>query len=123
MKTVEWLNRANGLQTEIKELKETYWKGVEQNEEYPLSALQDYTDRIETLIDKKYQILSEITDVIQRVPEGHLQHLLFARYICGESWNQIAEEIRYCSFYVRKELHNKALKEVEKILVELKVIV
>lgn len=123
MKTVEWLNRANGLQTEIKELKETYWKGVEQNREYPLSALEDYTNRIETLIDKKYQILSEITDVIQRVPKEHLQHLLFARYIEGKSLKQISEEIDYTYEWIRKFLHKNAVTEVEKILVELKVTV
>ena len=65
---------------------------------------------------KRYTALHrEIAAVIDRVPDARYVELLTRRYICGQTWEQIAEGMSYNSRWVRR-LHGKALYAVSLIL-------
>ena len=54
-----------------------------------------------------------ISSVIKSVPNVELQTLLEKRYLCFQSWEQIAVDMHYSNKWI-KNLHDRALFEVEK---------
>jgi len=56
--------------------------------------------------------LADINATIAEVSTPTLQSLLVKRYVCGETWEEIAGELRYSLSQI-KRLHSAALTEVE----------
>ncbi len=56
----------------------------------------------------------EIVDIINQVDDLNCRLILEKRYIAGESWEEISEELNYSVRGVYK-VHGKALKKVERI--------
>jgi hypothetical protein len=66
-------------------------------------------------IDDLVDIKCSIVKVIKAVDDIDCQLLLEGRYLCFKSWEQIAVELGFRLRHVY-EVHNDALKKVEKIL-------
>lgn len=73
-----------------------------------ISLEERITADMKTLLDIK----SEIIRVIQAVPNLEYQSLLMKRYVCGETWEEIATDMNYGLRYIHK-LHGQALQEVK----------
>ena len=133
MTTKDWLNRANGLQREIDEMKETYQRALElacktvsvpndvsvqeshQNgTERRLVDVAVFSEMISEKISERYKILAEITVAIDRVKDTRLRTLLYARYINRKTWEEVAERLDMSDFWVRTSLHSQALQMIEK---------
>ena len=63
-------------------------------------------------IDRLVDLKRNITRAIKQVRNPEYQTLLEKRYLCFETWENIAVEMRYEIRYIHK-LHNKALHEVK----------
>ena len=59
---------------------------------------------IDVLVDLK----REISSIIKAVPSSELQTLLEKRYLCFQSWEQIAVDMGYSMHHLYK-LHNQSL--------------
>ena len=57
------------------------------------------------------KLKKEITETIKAVPNMEYQALLEKRYLCFDSWEQIAVDMGYEIRYLQK-LHKRALQEV-----------
>lgn len=71
---------------------------------------------ISTLISERYEIIAEIAEAIEHVPDNRLKALLYARYINHKTWEQVAESVGVSDVWVRRNLREQALEEIEKIL-------
>ena len=74
---------------------------------------KEINDDIDRLIDIKI----EITRRINRVENLERRLLLEKRYLCMDSWEDIAEKLNYSMRYVHK-LHSRALQDFNKILLK-----
>ena len=61
-------------------------------------------------------IQREIMLVIGQLSNSKLKLLVVKRYICGETWAKVADDLNYSYVHVVHRLHPKALEEIEKIL-------
>lgn len=66
---------------------------------------------VQELVELKYRI----SNLIKAVPNHELQTLLEKRYLCFQSWEQIAVDM-YHSIHHLYKLHNQALNFCEEIL-------
>ena len=62
-----------------------------------------------------WDIRREITRTIRKVENAECQEVLRERYIEGETWERIAEEMNYSVRQIHN-IHGKALRAVEKII-------
>lgn len=90
------------------------------------TEISDKTGRLATrlaemsdkLIDAKieaWKARQEINDVILRVDDRNLAHILRRRYIDGKTWEEISVEMN-CTYRWTTELHGRALQKVKKII-------
>ena len=76
------------------------------------SSVQEEINRdIDRLVDLKREIMS----VIKAVDDAEYQILLEKRYLCFQTWEQIAAEMNYGVRYVHC-MHGKALLAVEALM-------
>ena len=68
-------------------------------------------------IDRLVDLKMDISAVIGAVRNENYRLVLEKRYLCFESWNQIGDEMRYSRRWVR-DVHERALDVIEKILAE-----
>ena len=71
-------------------------------------------DEIKTDINTLLSTKSDIMHTIKAVDEPGCQMLLELRYLCFKSWEEISEEMGYCSQHIYR-IHTEALEMVEKI--------
>ena len=73
----------------------------------------EYKNKLECRIDDLYAVKCEIADAISKVTNPTYRTLLELRYLRYMTWEKIAEEMSRSSvWWVRTELHSKALREV-----------
>ena len=72
---------------------------------------------IEQKIDELVEMKLEIARVIDRVEDVCTKVILEKRYLCFQSWMQIATELNYSERYTRTK-HVEGLRAVEAILTE-----
>lgn len=135
MTTEEWMERANGLDDLIKEMQESYQKALDASckmvsvpkrvcvqeskkntSERNMVSVAVFSEMISTLISERYEIIAEIAEAIEQVPDNRLKTLLYARYINHKTWEQVAESVGVSDVWVRRNLREQALQEIEKIL-------
>ena len=133
MTAKEWLMRANGLDQQIKEMQESYQKALDEScnivsvprrvcvqeskkntTERKMVSAAAYSEMISKKLSEYYEILTEITEKIERVHDNRLKTLLYARYINHKTWEQVAESMDLSEKWVRTSLHSQALQEIEK---------
>lgn len=62
--------------------------------------------------------LTQVKNVIYQVKDKRLLELLYLRYICGNTWEQIAVSMQYSYVHVVHRLHPAALRVVCNIMRE-----
>ena len=89
-----------------------------------MSAMEDTVAKIlekekeiEQQIDELVEMKLEIARVIDRVEDVCTKVILEKRYLCFQSWMQIATELNYSERYTRTK-HVEGLRAVEEILTE-----
>lgn len=81
-----------------------------------IDKMVDMQAEIDEQIVELVEIKKRVSGVISRVDDVNLRLLLEKRYICCDSWEEIAQRLRYDYYYTRKKLHSAAIAEVQKIL-------
>lgn len=76
-----------------------------------ITAEEDINKMIDLFIDLK----AEISGVIQQLDGYETRLLLELRYLCFNSWEEIAMKMQYKTSYIYK-MHGRALRKVEKAL-------
>lgn len=74
-----------------------------------LSAEEDINKMIDLFIDLK----DEISSAIQKLDGYETRLLLELRYLCFNSWEEIAMKMQYKTSYIYK-MHGRALRKMEK---------
>lgn len=133
MTTEEWMDRANGLDDLIKEMQVSYQKALDascnmvsvpkrvcvqeskQNtSERNMVSVAVFSEMISTLISERYEIIAEIAEAIEHVPDNRLKALLYARYINHKTWEQVAESVGISEKWARTSWKDQALEEIKK---------
>lgn len=81
-------------------------------------AVAKYTDACDEAahdLSRMEVLRGEIQGAIDSVPDKTLRSLLYWRYICGYTWEQVAVKMNY-SYRRATQLHGTALQHVAKIL-------
>lgn len=71
-------------------------------------------------IDKLVDLKVEITRLINKVNKVECRLLLEKRYLCMETWEDVAAGLNYNLRYIHK-LHSKALSSFDEVMAEYKV--
>ena len=100
MTVKEFLKAGRGLNVEILELTEARLKAFN----------AQYGAEIEKRIRELNEYRQQMIEIINRVENTTYRALLIAYYINGETWEQVAADLRYSLRTIHK-LHNKALLE------------
>ena len=130
----EWLNRGKHLDNEIKELKETAQKALEEatntasniSDERVQTSIENNTEKkfirvvhysLETInkIEELYDVKMEIQQAIYKVDNHTYRTLLLARYINFKTWEQIAEDMGYEVRQIHR-IHGNALVNLKDVI-------
>ena len=69
---------------------------------------------VEENLEKDIKKLSELTEkflaVLDRIDDIRCREVLTYRYLCGNTWEQVAEKMDYSCIHVINRLHPKAVK-------------
>lgn len=80
--------------------------------EVVICKIIELEEEINRDIDRLVDLKRDITRAIKEVENAEYQTLLEKRYLCFETWENIAVEMGYDSRYLHK-LHNRALREIK----------
>ncbi|EPR08121.1 DUF1492 domain-containing protein [Ruminiclostridium papyrosolvens] len=72
-------------------------------------------DEINRTIDRFIDLKVEISSNIQKLDNFENRILLELRYLCFNTWEEIAAKMNYRTSYIYK-IHNRALKAMEKVM-------
>ena len=74
---------------------------------------------LEESLKKDMAELSKLTKktliVLDKIEDARCKELLTYRYLCGNTWEQVAEQMNYSYIHVLNRLHPKALELVENV--------
>lgn len=131
----KWLNRGYRIYDNIKALekaKQRAWEmatsttsvlceRVQESHgnaaENKMTAYLQYDNQLEQSKTRLFFVLSEIEDAIMRVDDTILRSLLTYRYLDFMTWENIAVEMNYSYVHVVHNLHPKALKKIQELIV------
>ena len=82
-----------------------------------MAKILEKEKELEQQIDELVEMKLEIARVIDRVEDVCTKVILEKRYLCFQSWMQIATELNYSERYTRTK-HVEGLRAVEEILTE-----
>jgi len=82
--------------------------------ENTICKIVDLQNEINKDIDKLVDLKIEIIESIKTVEDREYKTLLEKRYLCFETWEQIAVDMNYSLRWVHT-IHGRALKEIERI--------
>lgn len=114
----KWLSEINGIDAELKLLND-----IKQTEQRTAAALKcgnrraykSYLNcidvRMSNLMDKKQNRI----DVINQLTDDTSRQILLLRFIHNKTWEQIADEMMYCTVHIQMRLFKKAIAEITKI--------
>lgn len=127
----EYLNRARGIEQEIRQLRRMKRSAYERAtgasaapDKLPsgggkgndvFTAYVQYAALLDERAAELLDVQREIEQVIRRVPDARHRQILRARYIEEKTWEQIACEMNYCYMQVCR-LHGKALEAVRELM-------
>lgn len=80
------------------------------------AARADIEREIEDEVESARLLRRDIRQSISRVSSGTLRRLLTYRYICGCTWERVAEKLDMSYVHVVHRLHPKALCEIGDII-------
>lgn len=130
MTTKEWLNRAQNIDREIGQLMRERHKAWDRcvsitsrlnatcvtstKDPHKYDAFVEYEMMIDAKLDELFAVKQEIQKAIFTVNDRALMEVLQRRYINGECWEKIANDMNYSYRHIIMELHPKALAEISK---------
>ncbi len=82
-----------------------------------IMRLMEAEKALNSVIDVLVDMKMDITQSIAAVPDRDCQLLLEKRYLCFQSWEQIAVDMHYSLRWVHNT-HSRALKAIDKVLRE-----
>ncbi len=118
-KTEEWLRRGWKINDEIQFLiqeRRNFTQFLGQCGAVENREFLNYEKTLNNKITELCKIKNEIAEAIGRVEDVQCRTLLTLRYLSFETWEKIAEDMYYSDYWVRKSLHKKALRALEKII-------
>jgi hypothetical protein len=72
---------------------------------------------VEESIQKNIRELALLTgkfmETLDRIDDARCRELLVYRYLCGNTWDQVAEKMNYSRVHILNRLHPKAVKLLE----------
>lgn len=83
--------------------------------ENTICKIIDLQDEINKDIDRLVDLKTQIVTTIKNIENKEYQTLLEKRYLCFDTWEQIAVDMNYSIRWVHN-IHGKALKELAKII-------
>lgn len=83
--------------------------------ENTICKIIDLQDEINRDIDRLVDLKTEIVTTVKNIENKEYQTLLEKRYLCFDTWEQIAVDMNYSIRWVHN-IHGKALKELSKII-------
>lgn len=83
--------------------------------ENTICKIIDLQDEINKDIDRLVDLKIQIVTTIKNIENKEYQTLLEKRYLCFDTWEQIAVDMNYSIRWVHN-IHGKALKELAKII-------
>lgn len=87
-------------------------RGNSGGREDSLARLADINSDINRSIDRYVQTRKEIAACLDRLEDGRLYELMRLRYLAGETWEQVAEDMGIDTRWATR-LHGKALSILE----------
>ncbi|AME02676.1 hypothetical protein [Selenomonas sp. oral taxon 136] len=72
-------------------------------------ALEKYAEEINIQLDCLIALRKEVRVQIEQIPDGRYRAILLGRYLCGQSWEQVAVGLGYTYRHVLW-MHGKALQ-------------
>lgn len=118
-KTEEWLRRGWKINEEIQFLiqeRRNFTEFLGQCGAIENREFQNYEKTLNNKITELCKIKNEIAGAIGRVEDVQCRTLLTLRYLSFKTWEKIAEDMFYSDYWIRKALHKKALKALEKAI-------
>ena len=85
------------------------------NLEVTICKIVDLENEINRDIDNLVDLKREITGIIKGVGNSEYQAVLEKRYLCFDSWEQIAFDMQYTIHHLYK-IHNRALNKCAELL-------
>ena len=79
-----------------------------------IAKLKNEKQKIQTSINNDIYTRIDILRVIEKVKDSSLRSVLEYKYICGLSFDEIAQRLNYTNRHISR-IHSKALVEAEKI--------
>lgn len=83
--------------------------------ENTICKIIDLQDEINKDIDRLVDLKIQIVTTIKNIENKEYQTLLEKRYLCFDTWEQIAVDMNYSIRWVHN-IHGKALKELSKVI-------
>jgi len=118
-KTEEWLRRGWKINEEIQFLiqeRRNFTEFLGQCGAVENREFLNYEKTLNNRITELCKIKNEIAGAIGRVEDVQYRTLLTLRYLSFKTWEKIAEDMFYSDYWIRKALHKKALKALEKAI-------
>ena len=118
-KTEEWLRRGWKINEEIQFLiqeRRNFTEFLGQCGAVENREFLNYEKTLNNKITELCKIKNEIAGAIGRVEDVQCRTLLTLRYLSFKTWEKIAEDMYYSDYWIRKALHKKALKALEKTI-------
>jgi len=66
-------------------------------------------------INELSKLTKKILSLLDKIEDMKCKELITYRYLCGNSWEQVAEHMNYSCMHVMSRLHPKALNLIENI--------
>ena len=131
MNAKEFLTRGRNIEHRVETIKEQieHYRSMVNNctatySDSPKSTTSNYkleecTQKIMELQEELCSAMVDLVDVtceisraIQKIENYDYQNLLVKRYVLGQSWEKIAEDLGFALRYIHK-LHGRALQEIK----------
>ena len=131
MTTKQWLNRGRKIDQEIDKLIESRvtlmdrLTSITQNydsdgaqstkDPHKFDRLAEFSGEIDELTERLVKVKTEITAVINQLPDRRQRMVLMSYYIDGKTWEQTAVDLHYSWRQVMR-IHGHALYEIERLI-------
>ena len=86
------------------------------------SRIEDFVIRIDLIeqaiasdMDNLVNLKTILYDIIQKISDPKCQTLLSLRYMCGMTWEEVAEAMDYSYVHIVHRLHPKALEKFKEV--------
>lgn len=84
--------------------------------EQKFAAYADYSKQVDDMISELMEYRGELLNALNQMNNHTYKTLLIERYINCQTWEKVAEKMRYSYIHVVHRLHPQALEAMEKLI-------